>query len=61
MKSELSHCAKQPAAKRKSTSMQSKTDWARLKAGAAPKTPHEHPEADVSPLFAASFGADCYP
>ena len=48
MKSESSHSARQPAAKRKSTSMQSKTDWARLKKSSAPvKTTDEHPEADL--------------
>ena len=49
MKSASSHSAKQPAAKRKSTSMKSKTDWARLKARAAVpgKPTAEHPEADV--------------
>lgn len=33
--------------KRKSTSTKSRTDWARLKAGAAGSPTHEHPEADV--------------
>ena len=48
MKSESSRSAKQPAAKRKSTSMQSKTDWARLKKSSAPvKATDEHPEVDV--------------
>ena len=49
MKSASSHSAKQPGAKRKSNSMQSKTDWARLKAEAAVpgKATAEHPEADV--------------
>ena len=49
MKSESSHSAKRPGAKRKSTSMQSKTNWVRLKAEAsAPgKATAEHPEADV--------------
>ena len=46
MKSASSRSAKQPAAKRKSTSMQSKTDWARLRKEAAAPT-EEHPEADV--------------
>ena len=49
MKSASSHSAKQPSAKRKSTSMQSKTDWARLKAEATlpGKATPEHPEANV--------------
>jgi len=49
MKSASSRSAKQASAKRKSTSMQSRTDWARLKAEAAApgKAAGEHPEADV--------------
>jgi uncharacterized protein (DUF4415 family) len=48
MKSELSRSAKQPRAKRKSTSMPSKTDWERLKkTDALPKISAHHPEADV--------------
>jgi uncharacterized protein (DUF4415 family) len=48
MKSASSRSAKPPAAKRKSTSMPSKIDWARLKkASPSPKTSAEHPEADV--------------
>jgi uncharacterized protein (DUF4415 family) len=47
MKSESSHSAKRPAAKRKSTSMKSKTDWERLKKAAPGKPSTEHPEADV--------------
>ena len=49
MKSASSHSAKQPSAKRKSTSMQSKTDWARLKAEATlpGEATTDHPEANV--------------
>ena len=48
MKSASSRSEKQPSASRKSTLMKSKTDWARLKAGAADVKPTlEHPEADV--------------
>ena len=46
MKSALSLSAKLPSASRKSTSMKSKTDWARLKAGDV-KLKDEHAEADV--------------
>ena len=48
MKSASSRSKKQPSASRKSTSMKSKTDWARLKseAGDVKPTP-EHPEADI--------------
>ena len=48
MKSASSRSEKLPSASRKSTSMKSKTDWARLKSGAvtAKATP-EHREADV--------------
>ena len=46
MKSASSRSEKPPSASRKSTSMQSKTDWARLKADkAAPGT--DHPETAV--------------
>ena len=48
MKSTSSPSAKQPAAKRKSTSMKSKTDWTRLESKkAAPTISEDHPEADV--------------
>lgn len=48
MKSASSRSAKQPAAKRKSTSVKSRTDWARLKSKAASGIPTaEHPEADI--------------
>ena len=48
MKSESSRSEKPPSASRKSISMKSKTDWARLKAGAEDRKPvAEHPEADV--------------
>ncbi|HEY8710184.1 MAG TPA: BrnA antitoxin family protein [Burkholderiaceae bacterium] len=48
MKSVSSRSAKQPAVKQPSSSMQSNTDWARLKAKAKPATPTpEHPEADI--------------
>ena len=48
MKSASSRSEKQPSASRKSTSMKSKTDWARLKAGAGDVKPTpEHPQADV--------------
>lgn len=48
MKSASSRSEKLPSASRKSASMKSKTDWARLKSGAADVKPSaEHPEADV--------------
>jgi uncharacterized protein (DUF4415 family) len=48
MKSASSRSAKQPAVKQTSSSMKSKTDWARLKAKAEPDTvTAEHPEADI--------------
>ena len=48
MKSASSRSEKRPSASRKSTSMKSKTDWARLRSGAGDATPTpEHPEADV--------------
>ena len=48
MKSESSRSEKLPSASRKSTLMKSKTDWARLKAGAGDAKPtSEHPESDV--------------
>lgn len=48
MKSESSPSAKQPVAKRKSTSMKSKTDWTRLESkDAEPAVVEDHPEADV--------------
>jgi len=46
MKSASSRSAKPQSAKRKSTSMKSKTDWARLKAD-KPAESTEHPEAEV--------------
>ena len=52
MKSASSRSAKPQAAKRKSTSMKSKTDWNRLRAstGEAPSTA-EHPEASVQHIM----------
>lgn len=47
MKSASSPSAKQHVAKSKSSSMQSKTDWARLKSKAAVSVAPEHPEADI--------------
>jgi len=48
MKSALSLSAKQPSVKRKSTSMKSKTDWARLNTKGKPASPTlEHPEAAI--------------
>ena len=52
MKSASSLSEKQPSASRKSTSMKSKTDWARLKSGGGGggggvKPMPDHPEADV--------------
>lgn len=48
MKSALSRSEKQPSASRKSTTMKSKTDWARLKSGPGNVKPRpEHPETDV--------------
>ena len=46
MKSASSLSAKPPGASRKSTSMKSKTNWARLKADEAVASP-EHPETAV--------------
>ncbi len=52
MKSASSRSAKQAAVKRKSTSARSKTDWARLKSGAAPSASSvEHPEADLKHIM----------
>src|SRR5687768_4729976 len=49
MKSASSRSAKPQNAKRKSTSVKSKTDWAKLKkGGAARASSEEHPEADVA-------------
>ncbi|TAL85210.1 MAG: hypothetical protein EPN74_08640 [Rhodanobacter sp.] len=47
MKSVSSPSAKRPAAKRKSSSTQSKTDWTRLKAKEAVSVDPDHPEADI--------------
>ena len=48
MKSASSRSEKQPSTSRKSTSMKSKTDWARLKSGAGDVKPTpENPEADI--------------
>lgn len=48
MKFASSRSAKPPTVKQKSTSIKSKTDWARLKARAKPAGPTtEHPEADI--------------
>lgn len=47
MKSASSPSRKQPSAKRKSTSMQSKTDWSRLRSKEAAAPTEEHPEADI--------------
>jgi uncharacterized protein (DUF4415 family) len=47
MKSALSPSAKQPGAKRKSTSVKSKTDWARLRSTKTAPATKEHPEADI--------------
>jgi uncharacterized protein (DUF4415 family) len=48
MKSASSRSAKRPAAKRRSSSPQSKTDWGRLKSKLAKvSATAEHPEADV--------------
>ena len=49
MKSASSRCAKPLGAKRKSTLIKSKTDWARLKSEKALATP-EHPEAAIRHL-----------
>ncbi|MEO5669652.1 MAG: BrnA antitoxin family protein [Ramlibacter sp.] len=46
MKSASSRSAKPQSAKRKSTSMKSKTDWVRLKAD-KPAPSADHPEADI--------------
>jgi uncharacterized protein (DUF4415 family) len=49
MKSASSRSAKPQTAKRKSTSVKSKTDWARLKAaGTSAAFTSEHPEANVA-------------
>ena len=48
MKSASFHSAKPRTVKRKSTSMKSKTDWARLKAKEVAAVPTaDHPEADI--------------
>jgi uncharacterized protein (DUF4415 family) len=47
MKSASSRSAKQPNVKRKSTGVQSKTDWASLRGKETPVATEEHPEADV--------------
>lgn len=47
MKSVSSHSAKRRNVKRKSTSIKSKTDWARLESKASPARTREHPEADI--------------
>ena len=48
MKSASSRSEKQASASRKSTTMKSKTDWARLQSGADDVKPTPvHPEADV--------------
>jgi uncharacterized protein (DUF4415 family) len=47
MKSASSRSAKRPAAKRSSTSVQSKTDWAKLKSGARAAATPDHPEAEL--------------
>ena len=48
MKSASSRSAKQPAAKRKCTTMESQTDWPRLESKTATsKVSADHPEADV--------------
>jgi|SRR4051812_21130454 uncharacterized protein (DUF4415 family) len=46
MKSASSRSDKPQSAKRKSTSVKSKTDWDRLKTG-KPSAPADHPEADI--------------
>src|SRR5438105_13862673 len=46
MKSASSRSAKPQTTKRKSTSMKSKTDWARLKSG-KPAASDDHPEANI--------------
>ena len=48
MKSASSRSEKPQSAKRKSTSMKSKTDWARVKASGPGVPSKEHPEADVA-------------
>ncbi|MBC7704295.1 MAG: BrnA antitoxin family protein [Rhodoferax sp.] len=49
MKSASSRSEKPQSAKRKSTSVKSKTDWARLKApGKAASPDRQHPEASVA-------------
>ncbi len=49
MKSESSRSEKPQTAKRKSTSVKSKTDWARLKAKGRSSAPNsEHPETDIA-------------
>lgn len=48
MKSASSRFEKQKSASRKSTTVKSKTDWARLKSDAGDVKPtKEHPQADV--------------
>jgi uncharacterized protein (DUF4415 family) len=47
MKSASSHSAKRHNVKRKSTSIRSKTNWARLESNASVVATREHPEADI--------------
>ena len=47
MKSGSSPSARRPAAKRRSTSAQSGTDWAWLHSAEQPQPTAEHPEADL--------------
>lgn len=47
MKSASSHSAKRHNVKRKSTSIRSKTNWARLESNASDVATGEHPEADI--------------
>ena len=61
MKSASSRSAKPQSAKRKSTSVKSKTDWARLKAGAAGAPTSEHPEASVAHICEEWSGAGLLP
>jgi uncharacterized protein (DUF4415 family) len=50
MKSASFRSEKQPSVKSKSTSLKSKTDWARLRSGVA-QTSAEHPEADADHII----------
>ena len=62
MKSASSRSEKQPSASRKSTTMKSETDWARLKSGAGDAKPTaEHPETNVKHIVRGLVRKDLKP